>query len=196
MTHRHQRRTRSCGLLTIIFILLIVLLVQLALSSRKPAPVEPPTETPIPTFISRDAVVPLPTSTPHLDLTPLPTFTLTPTFTVTPTSTHTPTITPTPTLTLTPTATPHQPLIAEVGVELANLRAGPGPDYETIVILGQGESVLLTARNAAGDWLFGRSELGQQGWIFIDMLLFGDDVLLLPGRMTPTPPPVATPDAS
>jgi len=196
MTHRHQRRTRSCGFLAIIFILLIILLVQLAISNRSLAPVEPPTETPAPTFFSRDAVAALPTSTPHLDFTPLPTFTLTPTFTVTPTSTHTPTITPTPTLTLTPTPTPAPTSVAEIGVELANLREGPGPNHPIVVILGQGEELLLTARNAAGDWLFGRTELGQQGWIFIDMLLLKDDILLLQGRTTPTPPPVTTPDAS
>ena len=79
MTHRHQRRTRSCSLLLIIAILLIILLVQLAFGKREPAPVEPPIETPTPTFISRDAVEALPTSTPYLDLSPLPTFTPTPT---------------------------------------------------------------------------------------------------------------------
>ena len=190
MTHRHQRRTRSCSLLVIIVILLIILLVQLAISSRSPAPVEPPTKTPTPTFVSRDGVVALPTSTPYLDLTPLPTFTLTPTLT------PTPTITPTPTPTLTPTATPAPIFIAEIGVELANLREGPGPSHPTIVILGQGEEVLLTARNAAGDWIFARTELGHQGWIFTDTLLLHDDILLLPGQTTPTPPPTATPEAS
>jgi len=190
MTHRHQRRTRSCSLLVIIVILLIVLLVQFAFSKRDPAPVEPPTQTPSPTFVSRDDVAALPTSTPYLDLSPLPTFTLTPTITPTPTLT----LTPTPTRTL--TATPAPTFFAEIGVELANLREGPGPGYPVIVILGQGEGLLLTARNAAGDWFFARTELGQTGWIFIDTLLFEDDIILLPGRITPTPPPTITPEAS
>ena len=190
MTHRHQRRARSCSLLVIIAILLIILLVQLAFGKREPAPVEPPTPTPTPTFISRDAVAALPTSTPYLDLTPLPTFTPTPTIS------PTPTLTLTPTPTLTPTATPAPTFVAEVGVELANLREGPGSDYAVVVILGQGEALLLTARNAAGDWLYARTELGQQGWVFGEMLLLHDDILLLPGRMTPTPPPTATPEAS
>ena len=81
-------------------------------------------------------------------------------------------------------------------MELANLREGPGANYEIVVILGQGEEIVLTARNAAGDWLFGHTALEQKGWIFIDILLLHDDILLLPGRTTPTPPPITTPDAS
>jgi SH3-like domain-containing protein len=102
----------------------------------------------------------------------------------------------TPTPTLTPTATPAPTFNAEVGVELANLREGPGSDYPVVVILGQGEGLLLTARNAAGDWFYARTALGQEGWIFNETLLLHDDILLLPGRITPTPFPTTTPESS
>ena len=92
-----------------------------------------------------------------------------------------------PVLTPPPTATPGPP---QIKVELANLRTGPGSNYALITMLPQGTIFVPEARNATGDWMYGTTPDGQEGWLFIDLLSQIDYLNSLPQR---TPPPAPTP---
>lgn len=184
MTRRYQSRSRTSAAVLIAAILLVVALVEVAISRRpQPAASDAGTIAPTPSstpFISRQAVAALPTNTPYLALTPLPSFT--------PTATSTPTRTPTPTYTPTPIPT----YVAKVNTALANLRRGPGLVYPTVAVLEEGEEVTLQGQSDAGDWLAVESPNGSQGWMAVSVLSEttgqeGLDVLTPPP--TPTPPP-------
>jgi uncharacterized protein YraI len=54
--------------------------------------------------------------------------------------------------------------LAEVSEELVNLRRGPGPEYEVLSQLGQGQMLAVVGRNEAGDWLAAKFG-GDAGWI-------------------------------
>ena len=92
-------------------------------------------------------------------------------------------------LTPPPTPTPGPP---EVMVELANLRTGPGAVYDLITMLPRGTIFVPEARNQAGDWVFGATSEGQEGWLFTELLSPFDYINSLPER---TPPPTPTPGA-
>lgn len=50
-------------------------------------------------------------------------------------------------------------------VSVANVRTGPGEPYNVIAVLYQGQSVRVSGRNEAGDWLQVILGNGQTGWI-------------------------------
>lgn len=180
MPRRYQQRTRTCGSLALTALLLLLVVVQWSLSRQDAQPVPRPTLTATPTFISRQAIVGLPTRTPYLQLPKLSTFT--PTATLSPTSTQT----PTPRPTATATATPEPTRRAQVTASLLYVRSGPGSDYSAQVILGAGEEVTVLGRTADGDWLQVRLLNGTEGWVFAELLSAISDVDVLAVR---TPPP-------
>jgi uncharacterized protein YraI len=90
-----------------------------------------------------------------------------------------------------PTPTPSPPRIT---VELANLRAGPGTAYALVASLPQGTLFVPEARDASGQWLFGATPEGQEGWIFASLLSETPYINSLPVREappTPTPGPLS-----
>jgi len=155
---RVNQRLNSCSSIVVAFILLIVILSLVSLNARgsKVAPAPSPTATP--TFISREALDLAPAPALQFDLPDLPTFT------------PTPTSTPTPTLTPTPTPTPLPTYVAEVIGELVNLRSGPGNDYEVLNIIPVGENVELVGKTAAGEWILVRTQDGEEGWMYRELL--------------------------
>ncbi len=95
-------------------------------------------------------------------------------------------------LTPPPTPTPSPPHII---VELANLRTGPGPAYDLVTMLPQGTLFVPEARNDIGDWVFGATPEGQQGWLFIQLLSPVTYLKSLPVRAAP-PTPTPAPEAA
>lgn len=109
------------------------------------------------TPIARVAATPTPRSpTP----TPIP-----PTLTRKPTSTPTHTPTPRPTSTSTPTPLPD----AVVDVEVGNLRAGPGTEYDVIGQVKKGDNVTVFTRNSVSNWVKVQVS-SQSGWLSVSLL--------------------------
>ncbi|HFQ95267.1 MAG TPA: hypothetical protein ENK30_01720, partial [Anaerolineae bacterium] len=90
-------------------------------------------------------------------------------------------------LTPPPTPTPAPPHII---VELANLRTGPGAVYDLITMLPRGTLFVPTARDATGEWVFGATPEGEQGWLFIQLL---SPITYLNSLPVQAPPPTPTP---
>ena len=115
-----------------------------------------------------------PTDTPDPEETPQPTTTATPTQTPspTPTPTATPTQTPSPTLTPTPIIGP----TAEVSTGGSTLWVKRSPGGQNIVILQDGETVILLPGNANQSgllWKEIRTVKGVHGWVQSEFLDFG-----------------------
>ena len=130
------------------------------------------------------------------ELTPTPTYTATPTHTPTSTPTSTPTATPTgtPPPTDTPTPIPGAVVLAEA----LNLRSGPGIVYDILAVLKQGDSLKVTGRNLAVDWLKVIAPDGKEGWVAASLLevnlpLAGVALAQIPPTPTSMPTPTATP---
>jgi len=133
-----------------------------------------------------DTPVTLPTVTPTVVPTEMPTQTATPT--------DTPTPTPTPTWTVSLSS-----LSAEVNVNKANVREGPGVMYRVVRQYRQGAVLQITGRTEDGAWLSIIGPDGMAGWISAGIVnITGDmDTLLVvtvqPPTPTNTPRPTATP---
>lgn len=140
-------------------------------------------------------------------LLPTPTITPTPTATLpataipiasdTPRATPTP-ITPTPQVpTLMATATPEGPMTLVVQRN-ANLRNGPGLDYDLIVAVPRDTVLEIIGRTLTGDW-YNVIYLGRASWISSGFVLVEGDsnnisvVATLPPRPTATRTPTAQP---
>lgn len=95
----------------------------------------------------------------------------------------TPTITPTPTLE--PTATPLPLDYATVLAENANLRAGPGPSFEVVGNVKQGDELPIYAQNEDGSWL--QVSWAEQTWIATFLVQMGEDAPPIPVAPTFTP---------
>jgi uncharacterized protein YgiM (DUF1202 family) len=54
---------------------------------------------------------------------------------------------------------------AVVIVSAANVRTGPGGQYDVVAILYQGQAVSLLGRSSGSDWLYVRLGNGQEGWV-------------------------------
>lgn len=131
---------------------------------------------------------PMPTNTPAPSPTP------TPTHTPTPRPTATPTNTPTPRPTSTPTHTPTPLPDAVVSVEAGNLRAGPGTEYDIIGKVKRGDSVTVSTKNSASDWVKVRVS-GQNGWLSVSLLELNISLssVAVEANIPPTPTPAFTP---
>jgi cell wall-associated NlpC family hydrolase len=78
---------------------------------------------------------------------------------------------------------------ASVSAELANLRNGPGTEFDRLDKLNQGAKLEVTARH--NEWVQVRTEGGQEGWLSLDVLdLDAETADALPAAQSvPTPPP-------
>lgn len=91
-----------------------------------------------------------------------------------PSATFTPTASATPTETPTPSPTPNP--TAEVIVELAQIRGGPGNAYQIIRNATLGELLEIIGRSEDGRWLVVSLVLDEQGWIFAEQVQIVEDM--------------------
>lgn len=107
-----------------------------------------------------------------------------------------------PTPTRKPTSTPTPSPDAIVNVDMGNLRAGPGTNYDIVGQVKEGTKIEILGKNNAGDWVNVRLKLGAQsgqktGWLSITLLDLNiplSQVSLADIPPTPTPSiPTATP---
>lgn len=115
------------------------------------------------------------------------------TFTATPTTTRTavPTTTPTRRPTLTPTATPPPPVRAIV-LAGANLRSGPGTDFDKIGVASAGEVLTVAGYNENKEWV----RLSSGDWIFAELVQIDAPVAAVQIASSSTTPPAAADSAS
>jgi len=144
--------------------LLLTLAVLLVAGCPDTGQAPPPTDQPVATTVAQISPTAPAADTP----TDVPAATAAP---ATSTPTTAPTATPTPTTTAPPTDTP-APLPIDTPVPApqpqtarsANLRAGPGTNYEVVGSATAQEPVEVTGRNEAGDWLEIQTAHGE-AWI-------------------------------
>lgn len=146
--------------------------------TAQPTPTPIPTNTPVP-----------PTDTPTTTPTATNTPTLTPTNT--PKATSTPTDTPAPTATSTP---------AVVIVKTANLRAGPGTNYQIVGKVSPGDDIEVTGKDKSGKWYQVKTTKHNEAWI-AGFLLKNVNAEKLSVKTSSAPtvtpaPPAATPKPS
>jgi hypothetical protein len=90
----------------------------------------------------------------------------------------------TPTVEVTPTSSQLTAVLA-FG---ANLREGPGTQYDALDSLNAGDVVTILGRDQAGRWLFVRTSSGQEGWIAIQQFEGPIDLPRIPlAEGIPTP---------
>lgn len=123
-----------------------------------------------------------------------PTVTPPPTATIQPTAQ--PTLTPAPTATaLPPTPTPIPSPLAQVQADVANLRSGPGTNYDVVGQVGHDDQLLITGRNEKGDWWEVETTEGETAWISGELVGVSStgDVGAKQAPPSPTPRPTPTP---
>jgi SH3 domain protein len=128
--------------------------------------------------------------------TPEPTATPTPTPPLPPTDTPMPTDTPVPTPVPSPTSIPQPEAV--VAVDLLNLRAGPGTNYDILTMMEEGTRLKMVGRTEANDWLKVVTADGREGWVFAEMVNVSGDlgaIAVAQAPATPTPLPSPTPEA-
>jgi hypothetical protein len=134
--------------------------------------------------------------------TPLPTYTALPTYTPFPTATATflPSPTPLPEETPTPaedanTPEPTSNFDTQGVLQFSsNLREGPGLEFDNIVRLDAGEQLLIIGRDLAGNWLFGRTASGAEGWVRLTQFVGPIQIARIPlAQEIPTPEVTFTP---
>ena len=209
--------------LFLIPILALILCIALALATQQLLPIVPTVvpngtnralvpqrqaEAPAEPTPTDETVVESPTPANILAVAAAPTNTTVPTITATwtpsPSPTSSPTHTPTaePTAVTDPSVTP--PATFRVDVSSANLRRGPGTNYEVDGYVLLGQSVIVLARNdGAFIWYNVLTEDGRTGWVAADIgSPTGPDGLAevavaatipVPPTPTPTPTPTNTP---
>jgi serine/threonine protein kinase len=171
------------GILSLLACLSTIRLAGILVLFQKPAPT--PTYTaaaPSSTPWVTDRVVPSFTST----LEPSPSATPTSSPTASPTVTRVFTISPTPEPSYTPT-----PFVAVVKVDVANVRAGPGFIFLAFTQFNRDTALQVIGRNTDGTWLLIQlPDQAKTGWIYIDTVTVGFDIMLLPEvEAPPTPTP-------
>jgi len=146
-----------------------------------------PTYTPTVTATSTNTATPMPTATATSTntATPLPTEISEPTATLT----QTPTDTPRPTKP--PTAT-SAPLPAGYATQGANLRAGPGTNYDIAGSLAAGDEFSIVGQTADGEWYQIELASGETAWIasFLVSTEAGAIPIVQPDTIPATPTPV------
>lgn len=128
--------------------------------------------------------------------TPEPTAMPTPTSPPPPTDTPMPTDTPVPTPVPSPTPTPQPEAV--VAVDLLNLRAGPGTNYDILTMMEEGTRLKVVGRTETNDWLKVVTADGREGWVFAEMVTVSGDlgaIAVAQAPATPTPLSSPTPEA-
>lgn len=165
----------------------VALLALLALggcAAGKPGPTPTPTKTRMPTFTPVEGTDAAPALAVAATPTPAPTATALP-------------ATPAPTAaaaapTAAPTATPPPAARLTVSSATANLRRGPGTNYDTIGAARQGEAFEVTGKNAAGDW-WQISANGGPAWVAASVVSVENPQLVALAQNIPAPPVVVVP---
>jgi uncharacterized protein YraI len=99
--------------------------------------------------------------------------------------------TDTPTAEPLPTATPEAKPLAQAA-SIANLRDGPGINYNLAGSLQPAETAEVLAKNATGDWWQVRLANGSTGWVFAALVsVSGSTDAVAVAADIPTPPPAA-----
>jgi len=109
--------------------------------------------------------------------------------TATPSPTPSPTASPSPTATNIPSPTP-QPASVSVNNPTVYVRRGPGTDYGVLGTTKAGERLLISGRNAAGNW-WQVDFRGESGWITADLVIAEGRLNDVP--VIHNPPPLPTP---
>ena len=117
---------------------------------------------------------------------------LMPTTVMPPTSTPSPTSTPL-IATITPTSEPASLPDGTVAVDLLNLRAGPGVEYDVLAHLEKGDALEARARVEAGDWVKVSTAAGLQGWVAVEHVALSVPLDSIPLVVEMPPTPVASP---
>lgn len=171
--------------------LLVLVFVLAGCGGDDEAPTPTPTKTPVPVEVVNQPVD-TPTVAPTAAPVVVPTNTPAP---IAATNTPVPPATDTPVPLPTSTPTPDLPVVASE----ANLRSGPGTDYDVVGQAAAGQALDLVGRNAAGDWY----QLANGAWIaaFLVTGTVGDVAVVAapalptsvsePVVSTPVPPVVA-----
>jgi uncharacterized protein YraI len=163
----------------------VVLLATLALggcASGNPGPTPTPTKTRLPTFTPVKAPAAAPALADAATPTPAPVATVLPP-------------TPAPTATVgapaaVPTATLPTAARLTVSSATANLRRGPGTNYDTIGAARQGEAFEVTGKNAGGDW-WQINANGDPAWVAASVVSVENPQLVALAQNIPAPPVVA-----
>lgn len=154
-----------------------------------PTPTQAATATPSPTLTSTST----PTATPSPALTP----SMTPASTVAPAATSTSTTAPSPTPA--PGMIPTSTVAPAAGVLItapADVRAGPGSEYEILGAAIAGQRFPLVGKNAGGDW-WQIDFAGTGGWIAADTVVVENADAISVREDVPTARPAdATPEPS
>lgn len=80
-------------------------------------------------------------------------------------------------------------VLGVVAVPELHVHSGPGPNYPTLGILGQGEEVRLLGRGGSAGWVRGLSlQQGFSGWMDAERLQVSGDLLDLPIEEVESPP--------
>ena len=75
-----------------------------------------------------------------------------------------------------PSPTPSPQPEAVVAVDLLNLRAGPGTNYDIHTMMEEGTTLKVVARTEANDWLKVVTADGREGWVFAEMVTVSGDL--------------------
>jgi formylglycine-generating enzyme required for sulfatase activity len=82
-----------------------------------------------------------------------------------------------------------------VNTQNANLRAGPGTVYDALGSYPQGTALVVTGKNAAGDWLQVQAPDGKTGWMASSLLTVNTNLSQVAvAAAPPTPTPAARVD--
>jgi uncharacterized protein YraI len=100
--------------------------------------------------------------------------------------------TPTPPLPTVPPASPTPESALVTSNVNSNVRNGPGTNYGVIGGLAEGESALVTGRNAASSW-WQISYGGGSGWVANSVVTANAQAFNAPVVSAPPPPPTSTP---
>jgi hypothetical protein len=82
-----------------------------------------------------------------------------------------------------------------VNTQTANLRAGPGTNYDRLGSYAAGTTLAVTGKSAAGDWIQVQAPDGITGWMADSVLQVNTDLRRVAVTAAPpTPTPIATPE--
>jgi SH3-like domain-containing protein len=92
---------------------------------------------------------------------------------------------PQPAPTEEPAPVEQQPFAATVNVDSLNVRSGPGTLFEVLLTLPLGSNVTALGTAPGHDWIEIKSEDGQTGWVYAELLTLGGELASLPLLETP-----------
>ncbi len=98
--------------------------------------------------------------------------------------------------TVAPTSAPEKPKTNEVVItnEFANVRSGPGTNYDRVGKLDQNAKANVTGKNTDATWwqIEFKDAPNNQGWVVAELVKFNGDAASVKVPAIPTPPPAPT----